>query len=376
MVYGILMKILVIVPEYYPLGSGIGMVSYELNMSLRKLGANVDVISKSSIFLARYSPGLFGLLPFWQCASLVAARKGSQYDAIWLHAPLLPMPYALRNTIKLILTFHSTYYGFYQALKCSGAPPFLVSYYSVATKIEHQFLDKLSRIQKSTWSITAVSPTVANELKLNGFAGDIKIIPNSSNVTGTNLDKQEARAFIRNKYSICLDSADKVLIYIGRLSEIKRPYTLLKLFEKISDMNSKYKLFMVGNGELLDKLKHLKPENVYFFSKVAHELVPIFLRASDAFISLSSYEGLPTTVLEALNMGIPLILSKISSHEWVAMFSSNSTLLVNHCEVLDNTMILKITSFLNECKVNNKHNLVSTLNWNSVAFEYLKCIQS
>jgi glycosyltransferase involved in cell wall biosynthesis len=46
--------------------------------------------------------------------------------------------------------------------------------------------------------------------------------------------------------------------------------------------------------------------------------MPALLAASDIFLSTSLYEGMPLTVLEALNAGLPCVLSSIDEHYDIA----------------------------------------------------------
>lgn len=48
---------------------------------------------------------------------------------------------------------------------------------------------------------------------------------------------------------------DKIILFIGRLDEEKRPMDLLKIFEKIYSDNQKYRLIVVGKGSCSDEVQ-------------------------------------------------------------------------------------------------------------------------
>jgi glycosyltransferase involved in cell wall biosynthesis len=62
--------------------------------------------------------------------------------------------------------------------------------------------------------------------------------------------------------------------------------------------------------KIKEKFKHEK--NIHFIGKV--ENLTTYFKVSDFFISASLHEGMPNAVLEAMALGIPIILSDILSH--------------------------------------------------------------
>lgn len=106
------------------------------------------------------------------------------------------------------------------------------------------------------------------------------------------------------------------MICIGRISEAKGQYLLLEVLKKISERN-KVSLVLVGTGE--DEIKRLKDlalelniaEYVHFTGYVdnAYNLLPNF----DVFVLPSFSEGLPITILEAMQASIPIVAMRVGS---------------------------------------------------------------
>ncbi len=107
------------------------------------------------------------------------------------------------------------------------------------------------------------------------------------------------------------------IITIGRLLTIKNHSLLLRSLAKIN--NSNFSLQIIGTGPLLDALKSEAKDlqidsKVNFTGVISREDVYSELAESDLFISTSTLEGLPLSVLEALACGCPVILSDIPAH--------------------------------------------------------------
>jgi glycosyltransferase involved in cell wall biosynthesis len=62
--------------------------------------------------------------------------------------------------------------------------------------------------------------------------------------------------------------------------------------------------------------------NVKFTGRIDN--VDEYLKASDVFVSASRSEGLPNTVMEALAVGLPVILSDIQPHNEALEYNSNA----------------------------------------------------
>jgi len=366
------MNILLVSHEYPPYGSGIANAVYALRRELLKKGVNVDVLSQGGAEINITNaftnlPGLAGLIPFWQQAVDYISRVFKDYDIIWLHAPLLVNTRKLRHTKKVMISFHTTYYGFYTAYKKHSILR-LLPYYYLANKLENHFLNQLSHNKNVI--ITAISSSIADELSSNGLIFSPHIIPNGfeSDYHGA-FDKYNARAILQQKYSLQLSEKDQLFLYIGRITEQKQIFLLVNLFKKInSNSNSNIHLIIIGSGNLFKKLnqKSYSEYNIHILGYVPSGILSIAQEAADAYILLSCYEGLPLTVLEAASFNLPLILSDIPAHRWMIKSRMVNGLLIDSV----NPSPTKIINFLNagikEKKVKRAHN------WEKVADQYMQ----
>ena len=82
-------------------------------------------------------------------------------------------------------------------------------------------------------------------------------------------------------------------------------------------------MLVLGSGSLADECKLLsKGGRVAFFGKVS-DTRP-YLAASSVYIATSKAEGMPLSVLEAMALGLPVILSDIEPHQEILHFDSGA----------------------------------------------------
>ena len=105
---------------------------------------------------------------------------------------------------------------------------------------------------------------------------------------------------IRKKYSI---KDDEILIgHIGRFETAKNHIFMIDVLEQIVLKNSEYKLMLIGDGSLFEKIKEIVLEkkldkNVIFVGSVLNP--EKYYNAFDCFIFPSTYEGLGISLIEA-----------------------------------------------------------------------------
>ena len=165
-------------------------------------------------------------------------------------------------------------------------------------------------------------------------------------------DKQ----FLRTKYGLSKD--DIVLLYIGRIVKEKNIDLMVKSFKKLNKMKNykKLKLLLVGNGTFKEKIEDIindeKIKNIFLMNEMSHNLIPEIINCANIFILVSSFEGTPISVLEALSCGIPVIASKVGDLPKLIFNGVNGYLINNISELaLINAInyIIKINPELYKC---------------------------
>jgi len=133
------------------------------------------------------------------------------------------------------------------------------------------------------------------------------------------------------------------IIFAGRLIECKGIPFLVKGFEQIINNNINAKLFLVGAGEEENKLKeyiselNLKQHVVFLGYKTNPQA---FIRKADLLVLPSSEEGFGRVLLEAMDVGIPVIGTRIGGIPEIIEHGING-LLVDYgdIEALKNSII-------------------------------------
>ncbi|MCD8181744.1 MAG: glycosyltransferase family 4 protein, partial [Bacteroides sp.] len=100
---------------------------------------------------------------------------------------------------------------------------------------------------------------------------------------------------------------DKVenFLYVGRLVDVKNLIYLINVFNKLPSLT----LRIVGFGPLEGRLKHLAKSNIIFEGAVNNDKLSSYYQQNDVFILPSYSEPWGLVVEEALNNGMPVIVS-------------------------------------------------------------------
>ena len=122
---------------------------------------------------------------------------------------------------------------------------------------------------------------------------------------------------IRQKYLQKCENK-KILSYICRISEQKRPLLFLQIIAKLKQKRQDFKVLVVGDGNLLNKMKEKAKElNIYddiVFTGSLKDTAEIYA-ISDLTINCSLKEGLALTAYESLSMGVPVISSDVGGQK-------------------------------------------------------------
>lgn len=109
---------------------------------------------------------------------------------------------------------------------------------------------------------------------------------------------------------------------VGRITKQKNHLLLLDLVEQLNKtlFDGTFYLLICGKNfndalfeEINQKRNNLTYKNNIKFIGVRNDIINL-MHSVDVYLSTSIHEGLPITVLEALNTGVPIILSPIKEH--------------------------------------------------------------
>ena len=126
-----------------------------------------------------------------------------------------------------------------------------------------------------------------------------KVIPNC--VIEKNIKKINLKKKINKR---------KNILSISRIDKVKR---IEDVIEVIKDMENKYFFHIIGEGPELENLKkkYNQIKNLKFYGFLDDSKIKEILEITDAFILPSEKEGMPTTIIEMILLGVPVIASNI-----------------------------------------------------------------
>lgn len=112
-----------------------------------------------------------------------------------------------------------------------------------------------------------------------------------------------------------IEKTRKAIVFVGRFCAPKRPDRLLNVHKRLIDEGIEYDLWLLGEGVLLPALKKYVDDNnlnesVHFLGFKTNPYP--YLKAADAYVCSSDYEGFSTTVAESLIIGTPVVTTACS----------------------------------------------------------------
>lgn len=142
-----------------------------------------------------------------------------------------------------------------------------------------------------------------------------------------------------NEYIPINNRKNNRFVYIGRLIEQKNVVRLTNLFNKMKGVSN---ISVYGDGNLSSLLHQSDMVSLKGYTKDVSKV----LLQNEFFISLSSREGNPNSVLEAMKYGCKLVLSDIPSHREIFSKPSDGVFFVD-LKRSDEEIVTDIAEFYN-----------------------------
>ena len=166
---------------------------------------------------------------------------------------------------------------------------------------KHSFLIEVQKLLRN-WSINSAEIVITPSDHLKSFVSGIgyskKILKINNGVNITDINRANE------------SKADINLIIISRLVVQKNINIVIEAMKLLDNKN--LKLSIIGEGGEFSKLESaiydLNLQNqVKLLGKIDNNKISQFLLTADIFIQASDYEGLPHSVLEAINYEVPIL---------------------------------------------------------------------
>jgi 1,2-diacylglycerol 3-alpha-glucosyltransferase len=222
-------------------------------------------------------------------------------DIVHVHHPFLSGTLALRycrpRGIPIIFTNHTRY-----DLYAHAYLPLLPEVVSEAAM--KTYLPPFCRACDMT-----ISPSngMAKVLQHFGVDSNISVVPN-----GVELERffNPVTPIDRSKFDIGID--DIVLVYHGRIAIEKNLTLLLRAFNGVAEAYHNIHILIIGGGPELENIQSQATNlstnrRIHFTGFVPYDLIPRYLAIGDAFVTASTSEVHPLSVIEAMASKLPVL---------------------------------------------------------------------
>ena len=128
-----------------------------------------------------------------------------------------------------------------------------------------------------------------------------------------------------------LELKGDVIVSAGRLVPWKGFLTLIELMPVLWQANPDFRLVIIGGGPLIAELREIVAEKdlgtkIIITGSLPQEDLWNYLKASDMFVLNTGYEGLPHLVIEAMQLGVPVITTNVGGNAEVIKNNHNGIL--------------------------------------------------
>ena len=173
--------------------------------------------------------------------------------------------------------------------------------------IGSQMAGKHLKVMRKLKHPVACSQSLAEDLK-SKYGISAACIQNGVDTEKYSPAGKAEKAKLREKLG--LEKAGKYFLTAGSLIPRKNIEILIRAFLKYSGGN----LLVLGDGPEKEKLTALckDRQNIHLAGNAGN--ADEYMKAADFYLSASTGEGLPNTVLEAISSGLPVVVSDIAPH--------------------------------------------------------------
>ena len=170
-------------------------------------------------------------------------------------------------------------------------------------------------LARRTTALVAVGERVRDELLGSGIgrAGQYVVIP-----PGVALGARPNRVSART--ALGLPVAQPVVLFVGRLTAVKRPDRLIEAMALVLDRRPDAVLAIAGEGELLEETRsRAEPLGASVrFLGWQRDIAGLYA-AADCMVLTSDNEGMPVTLIEAAMAGVPSVTTDVGSAREVVL---------------------------------------------------------
>ncbi|MBD3921516.1 glycosyltransferase [Paenibacillus sp. PR3] len=171
---------------------------------------------------------------------------------------------------------------------------------------------RLIRRQSNNGEVFVTCSSSLSKIYKDKHGLNFGFIRNGVDITRYSKTSDSTRIDMRTKLNLPLNKT--IAIYTGQINERKDQKSAIDGVLAAKDKDNLV-LLLLGAGSNYEALKerYKSSSNIVFVGSVSN--VSDYLQAADFYISTSKSEGMPNGVLEAMSVGLPVLLSDIPQHK-------------------------------------------------------------
>lgn len=219
----------------------------------------------------------------------------------------------------------------------------------------------------------AKTPLVFSKLKNLGL-NNSTIIPVGLDIDNfAEFNKINSYQNIRSNYGLPIDK--KILLFVGRLEEYKKPFKVLDIFNYIKQKDDKYHLLVVGDGSLnsdfFEKAKDLNlKDHITHIKKIENKYIKDIYSISDVLINTNDQEIYGMSILEAMYCGCPVVAKSAPGPTYIINDGYTGYILDSYNEEMWYGKIESVLLNREKFSLNSKSRIEMNFTWQIICKEY------
>jgi glycosyltransferase involved in cell wall biosynthesis len=350
-------------------GGAIEYHVFNLSKALAKLKWNVHLISNVDRTRNSYAVELIPGVTVYKCSGLEFIKKRDWFSNLLLYSgsglivPIKSLQVQRIRKCSIIHAHQPTHVFMLKGFFKEDTPIVFTLHYANPYIIQsenflHQFIRRkifweifVRKAEELVEKIIVLNSCTKEEMIKEGFSPrKLIFVPNGIDVNFyIQVSSKKAKRYVASKYGL---TYKRFCLYVGRLVKEKGIDLLIKAFSQI---NHNIPLVIVGEGPELEHLKRLAHDlhcekKIIFLGKLTRLELRYLYRSAMYLLLLSKAEAFPSTLLESLASGLPVIASDISIMREVLKDKMLSKFIVKRTEIeeLKDTLIEAINIAVNK----------------------------
>lgn len=246
-----------------------------------------------------------------------------EFDVVHLHGHHYPITWialnhAYKKKIPTVLSLHGTY----------ALNPKKVGGKSYLENLFNKIIFK-NILAKSDVVIGGTSEIIEYAKRYSSSIIKFKLVSNGVNVQNYRPNLMKKSQY-RNKHNLCQDKL--VVLFVGRFDESKGALEFANAAKMLLQKHpDKFQVLMVGEGSLEAEIKKVTMgvNGIQVLEWQPSDLIHEAYIASDIFVLPSKFEGLPLSIIEAMNANLYIVYSNVGGVNDILQGYAKKKILVN-----------------------------------------------